>query len=105
MSLNLIQEKVISIFEDLKAKRGKSIPHETFNASHGYFFRFKKRANLQKVAVSEEAASADKKAADRYFEFLRDIIEKEGYSPKQIFNVNETGLFWKKNARKNLHQP
>ena len=43
LSLNLIQEKTISIFEDPKAKGGENNVHETFNASHGWFARFKKR--------------------------------------------------------------
>jgi hypothetical protein len=29
---------------------------------------------------------------------MRDIIEKGGYTAKQVFNVDETGLYWKKNA-------
>ena len=35
LSLNLIQDKAISIFEVLKAKGGENNAHETFNASHG----------------------------------------------------------------------
>ena len=35
LSLNLIQDKAISIFEALKAKGGENNAHETFNASHG----------------------------------------------------------------------
>ena len=87
LSLNAIQEKAISIFQDLKAKAGKSSADETFSASHGWFARFKKRANLHYVAVSGEAASADKEAADRFPKFFREIIEKEG------FNVDETAFF------------
>uniref|UniRef100_A0AAQ5X1R0 HTH CENPB-type domain-containing protein n=1 Tax=Amphiprion ocellaris TaxID=80972 RepID=A0AAQ5X1R0_AMPOC len=100
LSLMLIQEKAKSIFEDVKAKAGESAAEETFSASHGWFSRFKKRANLHHVAVSGEAASADKEAAERFPQVLKEIIEEGGYSAKQVFNVDETGLFWKKMPEK-----
>uniref|UniRef100_A0A3Q1CCE3 HTH CENPB-type domain-containing protein n=1 Tax=Amphiprion ocellaris TaxID=80972 RepID=A0A3Q1CCE3_AMPOC len=76
LSLMLIQEKAKSIFEDVKAKAGESAAEETFSASHGWFSRFKKRANLHHVAVSGEAASADKEAAERFPQVLKEIIEE-----------------------------
>ncbi|XP_068204619.1 tigger transposable element-derived protein 1-like [Palaemon carinicauda] len=100
LSLMLIQEKAKSIFEDVKAKAGESAAEETFSASHGWFSRFKKRANLHHVSVSGEAASADKEAAERFPQVLKEIIEEAGYSAKQIFNVDKTGLFWKKMPEK-----
>ena len=66
LSLTLIQEKAKSLFEDLKAKAGESAEEETFAASHGWFQRFKKRANLLHVFVSGEAESADKVAAGKF---------------------------------------
>ncbi|XP_068247804.1 tigger transposable element-derived protein 1-like [Palaemon carinicauda] len=100
LSLMLIQEKAKSIFADVKAKAGESAAEETFSASHGWFSRFKKRANLHHVSVSGEAASADKEAAERFPQVLKEIIEEGGYLAKQIFNVDETGLFWKKRPEK-----
>ncbi|XP_067932973.1 tigger transposable element-derived protein 1-like [Watersipora subatra] len=99
LSLLLIQEKAKSIFEDVKAKAGESAAEETFSASCGWFSRFK-RANLHNVSVSGEAASADTEAAERFPQVLKEIIEEGGYSAKQIFNVDETGLFWKKMPEK-----
>lgn len=49
LSLMLIQEKTISLYEDLKKKRGKESEGTSFNASHGWFHRFKYRANLHNV--------------------------------------------------------
>ncbi|XP_068246736.1 tigger transposable element-derived protein 1-like [Palaemon carinicauda] len=100
LSLMLIQEKAKSIFADVKAKAGESAAEETFSASHGWFSRFKKRANLHHVSVSGEAASADKEAAERFPQVLKEIIEEGGYSAKQVFNVDETDLFWKKMPEK-----
>ncbi|XP_067945124.1 tigger transposable element-derived protein 1-like [Watersipora subatra] len=95
LSLLLIQEKAKSIFEDVKAKPRESAAEETFSASCGWFSRFKKRANLHNVSVFGETASVDTEAAKRFPQVLEEIIEESGYSAKQIFNVDETGLFWK----------
>lgn len=40
--------------------------------------------------------SADTEAAEKFIEEFDDIIEKGAYHPGQIYNVDETGLFWKK---------
>lgn len=38
----------------------------------------------------------DAKAAAAFPEELKKFIEEKGYPPEQIFNCDETGLFWKK---------
>ncbi|XP_045116125.1 tigger transposable element-derived protein 1-like [Portunus trituberculatus] len=52
--------------------------------------------NLHNVKVSGEAASADVKAAEEFPGKLAEMICQGGYTPQQIFNVDETGLYWKK---------
>ncbi|KAK2579997.1 hypothetical protein KPH14_010762 [Odynerus spinipes] len=69
--------------------------NETFEASQGWFERFKVRANLQSIALKGEAANADITAAERYPTELKALLHEGGYNPKQVFNVDETGLFWK----------
>uniref|UniRef100_H9H7U0 Tigger transposable element-derived protein 1-like n=1 Tax=Monodelphis domestica TaxID=13616 RepID=H9H7U0_MONDO len=89
----LIQEKAKSLFEDLKQKHGESAQTETFGASNGWFARFKARHN---VLLTDEPAVADAEAARKYPDVLRKIIEEGGYTPQQVFNIDETGLFWKR---------
>nr|XP_014424896.1 tigger transposable element-derived protein 1-like [Pelodiscus sinensis] len=98
ISLSLVQEKARSLFNDLKATRtaSKGDCNEEFVASKGWFNRFKKRTNLHNIKVQGEAASADVSAASSFPKILEDIIDDGGYLPEQIFNVDETGLFWKK---------
>lgn len=68
-----------------------------FSASKGWFDRFQKRYQLKSVSLQGEAASADKEAAARYTnETFKSIIEEGGYQPVQVFNMDETGLFWKR---------
>ena len=100
LSTVLIQEKAKSIFDTVKAKVGESARDETFSASNGWFNRYKKRANLHNVTVQGEAASADKMAAEGFPNQLRKIIEEGEYTAKQIFNCDETGLFYKKMPEK-----
>ncbi|XP_044275311.1 tigger transposable element-derived protein 1-like [Varanus komodoensis] len=96
LSLMLIQEKAKTLYEDLKKKHGKESEGASFHASHGWFHRFKARANLHNIKVSGKAASADTVAAQEFPEMLREIIDEGAYLPEQVFNVDETELYWKR---------
>ena len=50
-----------------------------------------------------EVASSNKDAAEKIVEKFKDFVDREGFIPEQVFNCDETGLFWKKNAKKDLH--
>uniref|UniRef100_K7FQB3 HTH CENPB-type domain-containing protein n=1 Tax=Pelodiscus sinensis TaxID=13735 RepID=K7FQB3_PELSI len=89
LSLMTIQAKARSLFEDLKKKEEYDYG-QSFTASHGWF-NFKMRANLHNVKLS-----GDSKAAEPFIEALDKLIKEGNYFPEQIFNVDETGLFWKK---------
>ena len=95
LSLMPIQKKAKSLYEDLK-KHGKESESASFNASHGWFHQFKARDNLHNVKVSGEAVSADTVTAREFPEMLREIIDEGTYLPEQVFNVDETGLHWKR---------
>ena len=47
------------------------------------------------VKLHGEAASADKEAAERFPAELKKVIDANGYNEKQIWNVDETGLWFK----------
>ncbi|XP_026474799.1 tigger transposable element-derived protein 1-like [Ctenocephalides felis] len=98
LSLAIIQNKALSIINTLQNKRGENNSDESkcFSASRGWFMRFKTRYSLHNIRVQGEVASADHVAAQSFPGILKEIIESGDYSPKQIFNVDETGLFWKK---------
>ena len=66
---------------------------EKFKGSTGWIDNFKKRHNFKLYNIHGEAASAPTQDLDELRENLRQrLIE---YDPENIFNCDETGLFWK----------
>ncbi|GFU10090.1 tigger transposable element-derived protein 1 [Trichonephila clavipes] len=67
-----------------------------FSASKGWLTGFLKRNALHNIKITGESATADEGAAKIFPEELAKIIEDGGYSADQVFNADETGLYWKK---------
>jgi hypothetical protein len=97
LSKMVIQAKAKDLFDYIKSSVAEfcDCQDESFQASNGWFEKFKTRANIHSVHLKGEAASADIFAAEKYPEELRAIISEGGYDKRQIFNVDETGFFWK----------
>lgn len=96
VSLMVIQDKAKRLFEVLKKEKGEGSESEEFVASRGWFMRFKARANFRNIQVRGEAASGNETAARDFSDALAEIIREGGYCAQQVFNVDETGLFWKR---------
>lgn len=90
-----IKHKALRIFQLLKDKDQTPSVIE-FSASKGWFENFKKRHNLHNLHIRGELASGNAKTASEYPAKLARIIEENSYSADQVFNADETGLFWKK---------
>lgn len=91
-----IQDKARRLFAQLQHEQGGGTWAASFGASNGWFARFKAR---HKVLLTAEPAAADARAAARYpppRPVLRALLEAGRYSARQVFNVDETGLFWKR---------
>ncbi|KAG7166916.1 Tigger transposable element-derived protein 1-like 19 [Homarus americanus] len=83
------------LYAAVSRKMGITEP-KPFNASSGWLQRFKKRNKITNINIGGEEASADCVAAREFPPFLREIMEEGQYTDDQVFNMDESGLFWKK---------
>ncbi|XP_071105451.1 tigger transposable element derived 5-like [Haliotis cracherodii] len=77
-------------------------PDDTFRASTGWLWRLQKRHGIKSFTVTRERRSPAPDAANAFPAILRELIESEGYNKEQIYNCNETGLYYKLLPDKNL---
>lgn len=72
-----------------------SIPlgHDDFIASNGWFQSWQARHCVKSAVLSGEAADVNPNTVSDWLKRLPSIIE--GYEPKNIFNADETGLFYR----------
>lgn len=86
LSGTLIKEKALEF--------GAALGHRDFQASNGWLEKFKKRHCVIHKVISGESASASVSDCETWKQtVLRPILEK--YPRKDIFNADETGLFFK----------
>ncbi|GLV42032.1 hypothetical protein CBL_05009 [Carabus blaptoides fortunei] len=92
-----IQQRALTIYEQLKqelGERARDVPN--FRASRGWYSRFKNRANLRNIMITGEAGNGDDTAVQEYVYTFAKIVQEGNYSMNQVFNIDETGLFWKR---------
>ena len=94
MTFDDTKNKAMECFNYLKEEETSPVPD--FIASMSWFYKFKTRYGFHSVKRSGEAKSANEDAAASYPDRLKTIIEEGMYKPKQVFNMDETGLQWKK---------
>ena len=66
---------------------------DNFSASNGWLQSFLKRHNIKSSILSGEAADVSEDVLDDWVKRLPSILE--GYDTKDIFNADETGLFFR----------
>ncbi|GBN49552.1 Tigger transposable element-derived protein 1 [Araneus ventricosus] len=100
LTQGIICEKAREIYGDLLNQTPRTSTDEasedSFKASRGWFDNFRKMTGIHSVVRHGEAASSGVKAAEDYLKTFSELIEANGYIPQQVFNCDETGLFWKK---------
>nr|XP_020634084.1 tigger transposable element-derived protein 1-like [Pogona vitticeps] len=97
----VICEKARALYTDLMAQQpGTSAEPEDFKTSRGWFERFKARFGIHRVVRHGEAASSDTTTAEDFAVEFLEVITTEGYLPEQVFNCDETSLFWKRTPKR-----
>ncbi|KAG7163598.1 Tigger transposable element-derived protein 7-like 4 [Homarus americanus] len=66
-----------------------------FKASSGWLWRFRKRHGISNKPVCGESLSADLEAIEPFREKLNKLIQSAKLEKFQLYNADETGLFWK----------
>ena len=66
---------------------------EDFKASNGWLDRWKKKHHLRKMTISDESGEVSGLTVDSWKERLPEIVQ--GYSSEDVWNLDETGFFWK----------
>ena len=88
------------IVQEVARGFAKNIGKEDFQASNGWLECFRKRHQIVFQNLHGEAQSADATSASDYISRLPTIIGD--YTPENIFNADETGLFYRALPRKSL---
>lgn len=93
VSGQLLKEKAMKLAEELAI--------DTFHASNGWLEKFAQRHSISFKTVQGEAGAIDMvELGDWQVQILRDSLKE--FSPDDIFNVDETGLFWQLLPNKTL---
>ena len=68
---------------------------DDFKASQGWLDKFKRRHGICQLRVVGEKLSADMQSIQPFVETLHKLIEEKGLQLEQLYNADETGLFWR----------
>ncbi|XP_037820481.1 tigger transposable element-derived protein 6-like [Lucilia sericata] len=94
---NQIRESGAVISRNMLLEKSKQFAvemNEDFSPTHGWLHRWQKRVGITLKKIHGEGASADNDAANAFCEsVLPDLISK--YQPSEIFNADESGIFYK----------
>ena len=72
----------------------RALKYDSFTASNGWLSGFKKRHGIVFRTVSGESAAVDHETCDSWKDEVLPSLLKD-YKPSDIFNADETGLFFK----------
>jgi hypothetical protein len=67
---------------------------ERLSLSDGWLSRYKSRTKLKQLKRHGEAASVTSTSVEKEWHRLQELIEKSGYQLRDIFNTDETALFY-----------
>ncbi|CAM4904757.1 unnamed protein product [Rotaria socialis] len=84
----LLQEQARQIRQQLGGSNAGD-----FKASNGWLEKFRKRHGIQYRTINGESASVDPATVDEWKKRLVVMIDK--YNPNDVYNADETGLFFK----------
>ncbi len=97
----MLQAKAVQLYKQLCEARSETGPGQ-FVASDGWLWRFCRRHGIRQLTLQGEKLSADKPASEEFITSFRTYVEDHKYTLNQIFNCDETGLYYKLLPQKTL---
>ena len=87
----IITEKALQFYRRLHGEASAS----DFKASQGWLDRFKRRHGIRQLRVVGEKLSADVQSIQPFIEKLYRLIQENSLQLEQLYNADETGLYWR----------
>lgn len=91
---NMIKAKATKIFNEMHPN------DNSFKASDGWLRNFKRRKGIHVLSICGEKLGCDLEAIDPFVRKFRSKIEEMGLTNDQIYNADESALFYRKLPRK-----
>ncbi|XP_013167850.1 PREDICTED: jerky protein homolog-like [Papilio xuthus] len=87
ISGEILKAKAIEFYKKITNK-------DDFRASDGWLDKFKKRFGIRLLTISSEISS-NESAVQSFIQHFKNKVEELGLLPDQIYNADESGLFWR----------
>ena len=80
----------------------KDDPEPPFQASRGWLWRFCQRHGIWQLSLQGEKVSSDASAVEPFKQGLKEFIERQHLTLQQLYNCDETGLYYRMLPAKTL---
>jgi hypothetical protein len=95
---DILKSKAAEIWQALPQYQGQPVP----KWSNGWLDRFKKRFKIKEYVTHGEGGTAAVDSPESIAQMAAVRLLCTEYAPKDIFNMDETGLFWKRTPDRTL---
>lgn len=89
--------------EKAKFFYNRIMKNDDFRASDGWLDKFKRRFGIRLLTFTGEKLSCDVDSVEPFIALFKKTVDDLGLGPDQIYNADESGLFWRLLPKKPLY--